>query len=466
MKRWTVTVLARTLSPFPFPPSTGVLIGVVLGLIALSSACQPGLGKTAYIGASVFDGTGSPPILDAVIIVAGGRIEAIGPPDIVSVPRGATEVPVHGRWVIPGLIDAHAHAERWMLNRFLAYGVTSIRDLGGDKDSVVALRDATSLMSIPGPRMYISGTAIDAVQRPWPTAVAKSDIQIRQAIDQLVLLDVAQAKISTGITRNLLGPLMDEAKVLKLPVAAHLGKIDAVTAARAGVRSLEHMSGVVEATVSNPSRLYVAHNNFVRGWNRVERSWSTLDSASLDRTARELVQAGAAIVPTLILHETYSRLSDQRYTVDLSGVPGSVRDAWDVPAFIRSTGLTAGDFRAFRRSRPVQDLFVRLFKQAGGLVLAGTDTPQRLVAPGASLHAELALLVRAGFQPRDALLAATRDVARLLGADSIGVLVAGAVADFLVLSDNPLEDITNTLTIERVVSRGTYYRPDELRVEW
>ncbi len=70
------------------------------------------------------------------------------------------------------------------------------------------------------------------------------------------------------------------------------------------------------------------------------------------------------------------------------------------------------------------------------------------------------------FQPRDALLAATRDVARLLGADSIGVLVRGAVADFLVLSDNPLEDITNTLTIERVISRGTYYHPDELRVEW
>lgn len=444
------------------------VVATVATMALLSSACHPGAGKTAYVGATVFDGTGAPPILDAVIIVANGKIESIGAPDLVSVPRGATEMRLDGRWVIPGLIDAHTHAERWALSRFLAYGVTSIRDLGGAEDSVVAIRDETSLLSTPGPRMYISGTMIDSKQHPWPTTVATSDASVREAIDQLVLLDASQAKIFTGINRRLLTPLMDEARVLNLPVSAHLGKVDALTAARMGVRSIEHMSGVVEATVSNPARLYLAHNDYMRGWNLVERTWRTLDSASLDRTARALADAGVAIVPTLILHDTHSRLRDRDYTsgVDLSGVPDSLRIAWDVPGFIRRTGLTAGDLRAFRRSRPVQDRFVRLFRRAGGLVVAGTDAPNRLIAPGASLHAELALLVRAGFHPRDALLAATREAARLLDADSIGVLTQGAVADFVVLSASPLEDIANTRAIQFVVSRGTAYYPEDLRAEW
>jgi imidazolonepropionase-like amidohydrolase len=432
----------------------------------LLAACESGEGKTAYIGGAVFDGTGAPLLLDATIIVANGRIETIGRMSEVSVPGGAREIRVDGKYVIPGLIDAHAHPERWTLDAFLAYGVTAVRDAGGNADSLFALRDEVALGSIRGPRLFVAGAMIDAAPptREGATGIT-TPVEARGAVDRLVAADASHAKVYTRLDETLLEAVMVEAEMLELPVAAHLGVVDAVTAARLGVRSLEHMSGIVEATTSNPAPLRRAHSQFLTGWNMAERLWSGLDSAALDRTVAALIEAGTAIVPTLVLHETWAHLTDQAYAarLDLSAVPAEIRAAWDVPDLVRRAGLTTSDFRAFQLSRPMQDRLVRMFRRAGGLVAAGTDAPNQLLAPGASMHDELALLVDAGLIPRQALLAATRDAAALLGApDALGVLQPGMLADFVVLNANPLDDIANTRDIEFVVTRGVIYRPDEL----
>lgn len=452
------------------PHRSPLLRWLVLCALVAAPACNPGEGTTAYIGAEVFDGTGAPLLLDAVILVSlDGHIEAIGTPDQVPIPRGATEIRLDGKWVIPGLIDAHTHADAWTLSRYVAYGVTSVRDVGGHQQTIMNLRDQALLGGVLGPRMYVSGAVIDGPSPTRPTATSVgTPTEARRAIDQLTLLAATQAKIYTKIDRRLLRPLMDEARELNLPVTGHLGKVDAVTAARLGVKTLEHMTGVVEAASSSPGRYYAAHNRFFRGWNLVERSWSQLDSATSDRTARQLIELGVRIVPTLILHETWAHLLDPRYTerLDLSGVPDSIQEAWDVPGLVRRAGITAADFRAFRRSRSAQDRFVRMYHRAGGTVAAGSDSPNQLLAPGASLHDEMAMLVRAGLLPRDALLAATRNVAHLLEADSIGVIRAGGVADFVVLDANPLEDIQNTKRINRVVLRGTAFMPEDFQEGW
>lgn len=442
--------------------------GAVLALATLACGGS-GAGKTVFIGAHVFDGTGAPLVLDAVVVVADGRIEALGPPDLVSVPRGAQEIRLDGKWIIPGLIDAHAHTERWMLSRFLTYGVTSVRDAGRPQTDIYRLRDSVSLRAIAGPTLYISGAPIDGRGASRPDAIqVRNAREARRAVDELVLASAHQAKIHTKITRTLLTPLMDEAATLNTPVMAHLGKVDAITAARLGIHSIEHMTGVVEATVANPTRFFQAHDDYYAGWTLVGQAWGQLDRASLDRTASRLLTAGVAIVPTLTLHEAYARLSDRTYArrLDLSGVPDDVQRAWNIPGLIRRAGLTASVAQALRRGRGGQDRFVRSFAQGGGLVGAGTDSPHPLVAPGASLHDELALLVAAGLTPEQAILAATRDNARLLNADSIGVLQPGKLADFVVLDGNPLEDIASSRSIHLVVSRGAVFRPDDLKQGW
>ena len=436
----------------------------------LLSACSPGRGKTAYVGATLWNGTGAAPIPNAVVIVTPrGHIERAGPADSVTVPRGAAVVRLDGKWIIPGLIDAHAHAERWTLPRFLAYGVTTVRDVGGQQDSIVALREATSSGGIPGPRLYIAGAMIDGAPATWRTATAAAtDDQARRAIDALALLDATQAKVYTKIDSPRLAAILDEASAVSLPVTAHLGKVDAVRAARMGVRAIEHLSGVVEASVADPGPYFEAHDDFFRGWNLAERGWATLDPARLERTAQALQQSRVALVPTLALHQVWAHLEDSTYlvTLDLAGVPPSVQEAWDVPDLIARARLGFDDYLAFRRSRPVQDRFVHLYQAKGGLVAAGSDAPHPLLAPGASLHDELALLVAARLTPRQALLAATRNGALLLGADSIGVIRRDAVADFVILGASPLDDIKNTRRIEAVVSRGVYRTSAELRALW
>jgi len=434
-------------------------------LLGLAGCPSPGRGKIAWTGATVITGSGTA-ISGAVLVVADGHIDALGPASDVSVPRGAEVHDASGQWIVPGLIDTHAHAERWTVNGFLAYGVTSVRDMGGIQDSVIFLRDDIASGTTNGPRLYISGAMIDGAPAVWPGATTiRTASDARRAVGNRVLIGATQVKVYTKVDRRLLEPLVDEAKALEMPVAAHLGKVDAVTAARIGIHSIEHLSGIPEAALRNPAPLLAAHAEFFRGWNAFERAWSTLDSASLQRVVTELAATGVAVVPTLALHEAWGHLDDPAFveSLDVSGMPAGAVNAWNVPDLIRRAGLTRADFAAFQQGRPAQDLFVRLFYRAGGLVTAGSDSPNQLLPPGASLHRELKLLVAAGLTPEQALMAATRDAARLLAADSIGVLRAGAVADFVVLRGDPRADIANLDRIVEVVAAGYPNDPAALK---
>ena len=443
--------------------------GTLLALLV--TACSPGKSSAAYVGATLWDGSGAPPQANAVILVGRtGHIRRVGTAEAVQIPRGAAVRRLDGKWIIPGLVDAHARVERWMLARFLAYGVTAVRDVGGAQDSAMALRHAVTLGSVAGPRLYISGATIDRAPATWPTATAVATAeQARKAVDERVLINAAQAEVYTKVDSTLLADIMDEATTLKLPVMGHLGLVDAVTAARMGIAAIDHMSGVVQATVADPAAIYRAHaQDFFQGWNLEERTWASLDSARLTQTAATLQRSGVVIVPTLALHELWAHLQDSTYlvTLDLAGVPQAVQNAWDLPDLIARAALGFDDYFAFRKSRPVQERFVRIYHRLGGLVAAGSDAGVLLLAPGTCLHDVLRLLVAAGLTPREALLAATRDAARLLRVDSIGVVRAGGVADFVILSANPLEDIGNTRKIDAVVSRGAYRTEAELRAMW
>jgi hypothetical protein len=244
---------------------------------------------------------------------------------------------------------------------------------------------------------------------------------------------------------------------------------DAVTAARAGIRSIEHLTGVPEAASSSPSPFFAAHTrSFFDGWNYFERSWGTLDSANLSRVASALAESRVYLVPTLVLHDIYSRLDDPAIISSsaLDIVPDSEKVLWDVPNMITRAGWTAAEFTAFRQARYNQDLFVREFRSAGGVLVAGTDATAPMIIPGLSQHRELELLVAAGLSPKDALSAATRSAAALLAADSLGRIAPGKVADILVLTSNPLDNISNTQTIERVILRGLVYATDSIRASW
>jgi imidazolonepropionase-like amidohydrolase len=282
-------------------------------------------------------------------------------------------------------------------------------------------------------------------------------------VSRLAAAGVSQIKLYTHTTRELMAAVVAQAR--DIPVTAHLGYVDAVTAAKLGVSALEHLSGVVEASVPDATPFYRAHDQFPNGWMTFLRGWARLDSATLDRTAATLAETGVTLVPTLVQSETYARVLDSTYaaTLDLTSVTAAERESWDLPDLVRRYAIRPADVPLLAESRRRQELFLRRFVANGGKVVAGSDSPNQLLAPGASLHEELALLVQAGLTAAEALRSATSGAAALLGADSIGVLKAGAVADIVVLSVSPLTDIRNVRRIEAVVARGRRYEPAPLR---
>lgn len=449
--------------------AAATLAGAALVLTLLGGCAERGPRPIALIGATILDGRGGRPLHDGVVLVRGRTIEAIGAREYVPLPRGTVQVDVSGSWIIPGLIDAHAHTTRWALPRYLAYGVTTVRDTHNDRDSVFAMAQAADLGSMISPRIYAAGAMLDAAPPTYANAtVVLSTREARQAVDRLSVAGAHLISVYTRITPGLLEAITDEAQTFRIPVAAHLGLTDALTASRFGVASIEHLSGVPEAA-GIPDPLFAAHQRgYFEGWTAFETSWMRLDSTSLTRLAGQLAETHVTMVPTLVLHEVLSRLDDSTLAQnpDLRAMPRQELVAWDVPGMVQRAGWTAADFEAFRRGRPNQDLFVRAFRQAGGRVVTGTGASSQMLIPGASEHTELELLVRAGLTPSQALRAATLDAAGLLGADSLGVLEAGKGADLVVLSRDPLADITNTRSITRVMVRGQLFQADSIRGHW
>ena len=445
------------------------LTAAVLLLWSLAGCRGSGAAVIALEGATLIDGAGGAPKPDVVIVIRNGHIDAVGPVNEVRIPARARRISLVGKTVLPGLIDAHAHVERWAALRYVAWGVTTVRDLHSANDSAFTLRSDLNLGAITGPRMFTAGAMIDGVPATYPTATGvATGAEARRAVDQRAVAGADYLKIYTKITPALLRPLLDEANNLRLPVAAHLGKTDALTAARAGVVSLEHMAGVVQTAARTPGAYFRAHDRFLAGWTAEEQGWARLDSATVARTARALAGTRVAIVPTLILHEMLSRLDNPLLLTrpGMEDVPNAARSVRDVAGLLRRSGWRSRDFAGFRRSRARQDQFVREFKRAGGAIAAGTDAPNQLLVPGFSLHEEMALLVRAGLTPIEAIGAATRRGGQLLHADSLGLVAPGKVADLVVLNANPARNIAATRDIAWVMSRGHILRPDSLRASW
>ena len=429
----------------------------VAGVLLAACGPAPGEGMAALTGATVIDVVSGRSQLDAVVLVRDGHVVAVGSADEVVVPRGADVTDLGGRWIVPGLIDTHAHLQPWGLALALRYGVTSVRDLHDG----VALADTLRAVAMrqPSPRLFLAVAMLDAPPSTYPDAfLLDSPDSAEVAVGRLVEHGAAWVKVYTRITPDILAAVIGAARMHHLPVAAHLGLTDAITATHLGVTSIEHLSGIPEAAGDSVA-LFAAHaKGFFAGWTAFEKSWSSLDPAALAMVARELAAQRVFLVPTLVLHETFSRLDDSIVlrSPDLAAVPDSARRNWNVAAMIKRAGWRSADYPAFRAARPVQDRFVRDFVASGGRVAAGTDASNQLLVPGATLHTEMELLEHAGLTPLDALRSATYWAADMMRTDSLGRLRPGAAADLIVLRADPLVDIRNTRRIERVMLGGKW----------
>ena len=396
----------------------------------------------------------------ASVFVSSGRVARIDTTSAADAVPARRTVEAAGQTLIPGLIDAHVHVEPWSAPLFLRYGVTAVRDVHNTPEVILPL---TRDDSPARPRIVAAGAMLDGPGSFWPNAIVVTDIaSVRVAVRRQVEAGAGVIKVYTQLSSSMIAAIVQEARARGVPVAAHLGRATATEAAVAGVTSVEHLSGVADAASADRERLRRTHDDFLAGWTAFELEWLRLDRAALEQVTRTMVDRGVTIVPTLALHEAFSRLADADLLQDpaLTDVPSDVLQRSWAPADIMSRARwTPETLAQFKRVLPLLQRFVTAYVKAGGRVVAGTDTAQQFVVPGASLHRELELYVAGGLTPAQALKAATADAAELLGiAGRTGTIQVGKDADLVLIGGDPLADIRATRRILTVVRGGVIVR--------
>ena len=461
------------------------ILFAMLAAVLLAGGAAPGQAQVAATLAlthvTVVDPAGSGQVAhaDQTVVVSGGRIAAIGPSGTLRPPKDARVIDARGKFLIPGLWDTHVHIAgisadpAWsklvILPELIAYGITGVRDMGGDLDALLAWRREIDAGTLVGPHIIAAGPMLvprgkkNAEQ--YPVADAE---EARQAVRELKQRGADFIKIIGMPSREAFFALADEAKKQGVSFVGHVpALVTAGEASDAGMRSIEHIvySGLALDCSSREKELREAALQ-ARANRDAAASAKVLtdaaDSFSAEKAAElwaRFKKNGTWVVPTLhsISAQTPSKLTPEEQVADpqLDFVPEALRKEWDPR--LPDNKASEGDQKWWARQFANDEKLTREMHRAGVATLAGSDSLDRFVFPGSSLHAELRLLQSNGYTPLEALQSATRDAARFFGREKeFGTVALGAHADLVLLEANPLDDIANTKKISAVVREGVF----------
>lgn len=434
---------------------------LVVGLMSPSGSVQQ---ATIVIeGGTLIDGRGGPPIPNAVVVVRGDRIAAVGKRGAVRYPKDAKIIRADGKFILPGLIDIHVHYAEWQGELFLVHGVTTVKDTGNPVEWLSALNGAIIDGRTAGPRLYYTGNSLTS--RAAPTKDhhlgLKDPEMARRAIGILRREGAVAGKVHQQITPELLRAVADESHRLGMLVTGHLRRIGAREAALAGIDGLEHSSGIPRSTGPNPDLLKTddPENDLVGYYDDLHEA-AEMREEKFAPLVKLLVEKRVAIIPTLITwfrvasdHRAVYARDDARYATEpgLGYVPAGIRDLWKTSALYEPPN--ADEDARFRIAYAKMSRFLKLFHEAGGRLYAGSA--QTVAVPGRSLHHELEMMVELGLTPREAIETATRRNAEFLRQDKdLGTIAVRKFADIIVLDRDPLADITNIKSISVVMKGG------------
>jgi imidazolonepropionase-like amidohydrolase len=461
-------------------PSPALPLALALVLPFVAAAQAPPARARPYVMVSapvvalthvrVIDGTGAAPAEDRTIVIRDGVIASVAASVGAAIPAGAEVHDLTGRTVLPGLVMVHEHLfypagnglyteQGWSFPKlYLAGGVTMLRT-AGSMEPYTDLNIASGIAAgdIVGPAMDVTGPYLEGPGLPLVQVHALADsAEARRMVAYWADLGATSFKAYMHITRAELGAAIAEAHGRGLKVTGHLCSVTFREAADLGIDDLEH--GFVIAT------------DFVRGKapdvcpHRDSAVASLLaldpDGPAARDLIRYLVSKHVAVTSTLPVFETFTPGRPPAPPGALDAMLPEARDQYLRRRVAIATSADTTWVALLKKEMRLE----RLFAQAGGMLLAGTDpTGYGGVVAGFANHRELELLVEAGFTSLEAIRIGTLNGATYLGrAGRVGTIAAGKQADLVVVSGNPAANIADVEKVELVFKDGTGYDPATL----
>ena len=412
--------------------------------------------------ATMVDGNGTPARGPVDIVVENGLISDIVTLDPVAMrrgdarrPAGDAQIDATGKFVLPGLINAHTHMqsnrsgqsmggfEYYMLLE-LANGVTTLREVGAENDTgSIRLRERQAKGEFAGPRILVY--PFFGAGRPIRTTA-----DARARIQDLKKMGADGVKI-TGLDRDLMQAMADEAHKVGLPVAHHVGveETNAWDDIAFGTRSIEHWYGIPDAAIADGRQHFPSDYNYLDETDRFRwagRLWREADPKILDSVLTAMVKANVAWVPTMDIYEAsrdLQRAQTQPWFQDYLH-PSLANYFKPDPANHGSyfIGWSSSDEVFWKENYRLWMSALRDFERKGGVVGCGDDAGFIYQMYGYGLVREMELHAEAGFHPLQVIQHCTGNNAKILGKEhEIGRVRVGFAADLLVVDGNPLEDL-------------------------
>ena len=420
------------------------------------------------------------------VLINDGRIVDIVDSDAAPETPATEQIDASGQYLIPGLWDFHVHFtfdKRFtdaMAGLFLYHGITNVRDTGGLLEDLLPVVDTLRSAGSDAPNIWYSGPLLDGkdvvydgvnfpglgIANPTPEAARANIAEIHAA-------GASFLKIYEMVTPEVFAAIVEEAGARNLPIDGHVPLSMRARDVAPKVQSLEHLRNYEMDCVRDPKAwLAVRQEELANPGNepgnvlrsrlhRLQRLPAiTSEDAEVCAETTEALKA-TITVPTLRMNsmDLYVPFDRDDFDRAMDLIPASVsaewRDARDTLAASEEPVDTTFAEWSLRRTGELH--------AAGAPIAAGTDTPIGWSIPGYSLHTELEQYVEVGMTPLEALHSATVKPAEFFGLENeMGQIRVGATADAVLLSANPLEDITATRSVAAVINRGVLLTRDQL----
>ena len=399
------------------------------------------------------------------VVVENGFIKEIVPTG-QSDPETPTLIDGSGKYLIPGLWDMHTHTwqKQPILAMYTVHGITGIRECGGSYiNEVGEWRKQISAGDISGPEIILAST-ISAL------------ITDSTNIDSLVLSEKEAGydflKVYHNLSMSQLRELAQAANKYGISFSGHLPfkfpMFETITeASNMGLSCLEH-GFMLSSTFYNGQPIESAAN-LLRSAHMLANIGENTDHQKVDELSKTLVKNNTWITPTLSVWWGMG-IMDQEPDSALQNwyqLAPEYKEEWEKNPFKSPEPMefTSDDFQASRDAAITYAKLLKIMKDKGVSIMAGTDSPVIGIIPGHAIHKELQLMVDGGFSNLEALQAATVKPAQYLNRNDIGMVAKGKQADIVILNANPLEDIANTMRIDGVILNGRHLDSKQMRNE-